>query len=191
MSNKIREIQAVLESAGRANKYRVSFAFPQSVDNKADLKEIDVLAKSAIAPARDIGVIELWNQGRKLVQPGDTTFSNEWSLDFYLSEDHKLRYDFIKWQNACDNFHKNTHSGRPSEVMTSIRLSQLDSQGQETANYTLHNVFPMSVGEVTYGDDSENTVTEFNVSFSYTDFVIGTAEEDDYKLSTPSRQATA
>ncbi len=178
MANKITEISNVLGASGRQNKYKISFAWPSGVEGSSPLNEIDILAKSATAPQRELGVIEVWNQGRKLVIPGDTTFDNSWSLDFYLQENHALRYDMVKWQTACDNFHANIHSGVPGAVTASMKIEQLDSAGNVSAQYTLHNCFPTVVGEVSYGDDSENSPTEFNVTFSYSDWVLGDGETD-------------
>ena len=190
-TNKIRQIESVLGTSGRSNKYRFSFAWPRGLQGNTDLASVDVLAKSATAPERELGVIELWNQGRKHVIPGDTAFSNSWALDFYLGENHSLRYDMMRWQVACDNFHKNMHTGNPSAIFADLRVEQLDSAQKVTAVYTLHNCFPTTVGEVAYGDDSENTPTEFNVTFSFTDFVVGVKEEDDFTLITPTKNDTA
>ena len=190
-TNKIREIESVLNAAGRQNKYRFSFAWPRGLQGDTDLASVDVLAKATTAPEREIGVIELWNQGRKHVIPGDTAFTNSWSVDFYLGENHSLRYDMVKWQVACDNFHKNVHSGNPSAIFADLRVEQLDSAGKTVAQYTLHSCFPTTVGEVSYCDDSENSPTEFNCTFSYTDFVIGTGEEDNFTLINPTRNDTA
>jgi hypothetical protein len=52
--------------------------------------------------------------------------------------------------------------------------------GNPTATYTLHHCFPQNVGEVTYADDTPDTVAEFNVVFSYTDWVLGTSEYSNY-----------
>jgi len=176
----IRELSAVLGSAARANKYRVSFAWPTGVTGEVDLRDADVLAKAAAAPTRELGQIELFNQGRKLIIPGDTTYDNAWSVDFYLTENHQFRYDIIKWMDACDNFQRNTHSGNPRAIYADLRLEQLDSAGNVTAQYTLHNCFPQVVGEVTYGDDTTDTAAEFNVTFSYSDWVTGIAEFSAY-----------
>ena len=189
-TNKIREIGQVLGATARSNKYRLSFAWPAGVSGVSSLQDVDIICKAAVAPQREIGVIELWNQGRKLVIPGDTTFDNSWSVDFYLGENHALRYDMVKWQNACDNFHTNIHSGQPSQVYADLRLEQLDSAGNVSAQYTLHNCFPNVVGELTYGDDSENTPVEFNVTFSYTDWVIGDGETDNYNPTSPTLNPT-
>ena len=96
----------------------------------------------------------------------------------------------VKWQNACDNFHKNIHSGVPAEIYADLRLEQLDSAGNVSAQYTIHNCFPTVVGELSYGDDSENTPVEFNITFSYTDWVLGIGEEDNYTPMTPTLNPT-
>ena len=188
--SKIKEISSILNATARSNKYRLSFTWPSGLTGESDLKEIDIICKAATAPQKEIGVIEVWNQGRKLVLPGDTTFDNAWSVDFYLGEDHKFRYDMIKWQNACDNFHKNIHSGKPEEVFADLKLEQLDSAGNVSAKYTLHGCFPTVVGEISYGDDSENTPVEFNVTFGYSDWVVGDGDEDNFALKVPTGNTT-
>ena len=187
----IRELSAALGSAARANKYRVSFAWPSGVNGEVDLGNIDVLAKSATAPTREIGMIEVFNQGRKLILPGDTTYDNAWAVDFYLTEDHQLRYDMVKWMDACDNFQANKHSGVPTSIFSDLRLEQLDSAGNVTAQYTLHNCFPQSVGEVAYGDDSADTVAEFNITFAYSDWVLGDGEFSDYVATSATKNEIA
>jgi hypothetical protein len=180
MATTIRNLADTLGAGARANKYRVIFSFPPALSGDTALEEVDVLAKSALAPSKEVGQIQLWNQGRKLVIPGDTVYDNTWALDFYLDESHGLRHDFVKWMDAADNFQKNQHSGNPLEVMVDLKVQQLDSMGNPTATYTLHHCFPQNVGEVTYADDTPDTVAEFNVVFSYTDWVLGTSEYSNY-----------
>lgn len=187
----IRELSSVLGASARANKYRVTFAYPSAVTGETSLAEVDVLAKTAIAPQKEIGQIELWNQGRKLIIPGDTTFDNAWAVDFYLTEDHKFRYDLIKWADACDNFQTNTHSGNPTAIFADLRLEQLDSAGNVTAQYTMHNCFPQTIGDVTYGDDTADTPAEFNVVFAYSDWVIGDKETSTYTPTPATKNDTA
>jgi len=187
----IRELSSVLGATARANKYRVTFSFPPSVAGNTSLGDVDVLAKTAVAPQKEIGQIELWNQGRKLIIPGDTSFDNAWSVDFYLTEDHSLRYDLIKWADACDNFQKNKHSGNPRAIFTDLRVEQLDSAGNVTAQYTMHNCFPQTIGDISYGDDSADTPAEFNVVFAYSDWVTGTKEFSDYTIPKATKNDNA
>lgn len=176
----IRDLANVIGPAARASKYRVTFTFPSGVTGVTNLDEVDILAKTATAPGKEIGQIELWNQGRKLIIPGDTAFDGAWSVDFYLSENHSIRYDLLKWMDACDSFQRNRHSGNPTSIFADLRLEQLDSAGNVSAQYTLHNCFPGNVAEVTYGDDSADTVAEFNVTFTYSDWVVGSGEVSNF-----------
>ena len=187
----IRELSSALGAGARANKYRVTFSYPTAVTGETSLDSIDALAKSASAPGKELGQIEVWNQGRKLLLPGDTTFDNAWTVSFYLSENHALRLDIIKWADACDNFQKNKHSGDPSAIFADLRIEQLDSAGKAVATYTLHNCFPQSIGEVSYGDDSSDTIAEFDVTFAYSDWVPGKEDEPKYESINASENENA
>jgi len=187
----INELSSVLGAVGRANKYRVSFTWPTGVQGATNLKDVDTLAKAATAPTRELGQIELWKKGRKLIIPGDTVYDNAWSVDFYLTEDHQLRYDMVKWMNACDNFQKNTHSGDPTQIFAELRVEQLDSAGNVTAQYTLHNAFPQTIGEISWAADSADTPAEFNMIFAYTSWTTGTGEFDTDMPNTPTKNPIA
>jgi len=181
--NKISDLENVLGATGRQNKYRVTLTFPGAVGSNVDAKAIDVLAKSATAPQKEIGVIELWNQGRKLPIPGDTTFDNTWEVSFYLGETHDIRTDLLKWQDACDNFYRNIHTGDPAAIFATVLVEQLDSAMNVTAQYTLYNVWPSVVGEIAYDDSAENSPIELSVTFTYSHWVVGTGDYPDYSNS--------
>ena len=172
MAIKIKELEQVLGSSARQNKYRVSFAFPASVSAVTALDAIDILAKSTEAPQKEIGIIELWNQGRKLPIPGDTTYDNTWTVSFYLPEDHQLRKDMLEWQNKCDNFEENIHIKSPVDVFSDLKVAQLNSQGEVSAEYILHGCWPSVVGPVTFDDSAENSPSEFEITFTYTDWMM-------------------
>lgn len=176
----IRDLANAIGSAARASKYRVTFAFPSGVAGVTNLDEVDVLAKTATAPGKEIGQIELWNQGRKLIIPGDTAFDGAWPVDFYLTENHSIRYDMLRWMDACDSYQRNRHTGNPTSIFADLKVEQLDSAGNVSAQYTLHNCFPSNVAEVSYGDDSADTVAEFNCVFSYSDWVTGSGEASNF-----------
>jgi len=168
----VNKLVDVLGATARANKYRVSFAYPSAVQGKTSLEHIDILAKATNAPTKELGQIELWKNGRKLIIPGDTVFDNAWSVDFYLTEDHQFRKDLIEWGNACDNFSENKHAANPSEIFAELKVEQLNSQGEVTATYILEKCFPQTIGEIAYGADSADTPAEFNVIFAYTSWKV-------------------
>lgn len=176
MANKLAEIKSALGAGARANKYRVNFAVPAAVPVTSNLQNVDALCKASNFPSMTLGQIEVFNQGRKLILPGDTTYTNVWTLTFYNTEDHSLRKDMISWMKAADHFQNNEHSGNPTALMGELSVEQLDSAGNPTAKYTFHNVFVQEVGELAVGDDQVDTIQEFDITFSFTDWVVGDGE---------------
>lgn len=178
MPSTIQNLKAALGAVARPSKYLLHFAQPSVVSAYGNLSEAFLLCKASTFPGKTVGMIEVYNQGRKLPLPGDTTFTNSWTLSFYQTEDHAIRRDFISWMQACDNFQANLHSGDPAQVLAEMGVSQLDSAGNITATYTFHNVFPSDLGEISLGADQTDTAEEFDVTFTFSDWVVGTSELD-------------
>ena len=173
MANVINELKSALGAGARPSKYRVTLSFPGAVSTSSNQRNISVLAKAASFPSMTIGVIEVFNQGRKLPLPGDTTFTNSWNVTFYNTEDHNIRRDFVAWMASIDHYQDNKHSGVPASLMVDASVVQLDSAGNETAKYTFHNLFPSEVAEITLGADTTDAVQEFDVTFTFSDWVVG------------------
>lgn len=173
MANVINELKSALGAGARPSKYRVTLSFPGAVPTSSNQRNISVLAKAASFPSMTIGVIEVFNQGRKLPLPGDTTFTNTWNVTFYNTEDHNIRRDFVAWMASIDHYQDNKHSGVPASLMVDASVVQLDSAGNETAKYTFHNLFPSEVAEITLGADTIDAVQEFDVTFTFSDWVVG------------------
>ena len=173
MANVINELKSALGAGARPSKYRVTISFPGGVSTSSNQRNISVLAKATSFPSMTIGVIEVFNQGRKLPLPGDTTFTNTWNVTFYNTEDHNIRRDFVAWMASIDHYQDNKHSGVPASLMVDASVVQLDSAGNETAKYTFHNLFPSEVAEITLGADTIDAVQEFDVTFTFSDWVVG------------------
>jgi len=178
MPSTIEDLKTALGQLARPSKYKLFFTLPVVVQKDFNESNIDLFCLTTEFPGKTIGQIELWNQGRKLIIPGDTTFANTWNVTFYNNEEHSIRVMFASWMKACDNFQENIHTGVPSNVMTNMRVAQLDSAGAETAIYTFHNVFPQDMAAVSIGDDQQDAVEQFDVTFSFTDWVVGTEAQD-------------
>lgn len=174
MANKLAELKHALGSAARASKYRVNFSVPSAVPTISDLNKVDTLCKASSFPSMTIGQIAVYSQGRKLVIPGDTTYTNAWTLTFYATEDHAIRKDMIAWMKAADHFQNNTHSGNPNSVLGELSVEQLDSAGNPTVRYTFHNVFVSEISDIALSDETQDTAMEFDVTFTFSDWVVGT-----------------
>ena len=58
-----------------------------------------------------------------------------------------------------------------SMYQTDINIWQLGNNNQKVKGYKLQNAFPSSIGIVTLDDGDENTLSEFSVTLSYSEFV--------------------
>ena len=181
MTNRISEIKAKIGAGARPNKYRVYITFPQNLDVGSTNLENDaaILCKGSSVPDKTIGTIEVFNQGRKYNLPGDTTFTGTWQCTIYNTEEHNLRRAFLAWQKALDHAQTGTHTGNPSSLQTTMRVAQLDSAENETVVYEMHNVYPTQVDTIAFDASTNDTVEEYGVTFSYSDWVIGDDEDND------------
>ena len=83
----------------RANKYLVEIVPPrggevavagQSNVDLSDPGKIVAFCKGTSVPSREMGIAEVWIQGRKIPIPGDAQFAGTWDLTFYNDQDHDL-----------------------------------------------------------------------------------------------------
>jgi len=58
-----------------------------------------------------------------------------------------------------------------AKYQTDINIWQLSNTGSKVYGYKLQNAFPTSLGAVTLDDSSSNELTEFTVTFSFSEFV--------------------
>ena len=54
---------------------------------------------------------------------------------------------------------------------TEINIWQLDAQGNKVYGYQLQNAFPSGLGTVELDEGQENTLSEFSIDFSYSEFI--------------------
>jgi hypothetical protein len=160
----INDMKNAIQGGARSNKYRVY------IERVGDSKTADLLCKSSSFPGKTIGEIEVWNQGRKLIIPGDTSFTNEWTLSFYNTEDHQLRLNIIEWMKQIDNFSENTHASNLNDITSIMKVYQINNDGSEGQGYQFFNVFPKDIGEITVEDETADAIQEFDVTFSFSEW---------------------
>lgn len=166
MANTIAELKAAIGAGARVAKFKITMPTVTGAPG-VSFPGATLLCKSASLPDVRLGTTDVWMQGRKLPIPGDTEYTNNWTLDFYNTLTHDLRNDFVKWMVAIDDFHKNVRKCSIADVMVDLVVSQLGCDGEITAEYTLHNCFPSDVAEVTLDASQINQIQEFRVTFTY------------------------
>lgn len=190
MSNKVEEIKRVLKGGSKATKYRIKMSFPQEVEHKLELQDINVLCKATSFPSVQIGQIEVYNAGRKCPIPGDTSYDTTWTTTMYVDNAHQIRKDILNWQKAIDNFQANTHSGEPGKLFVEMSVSQLDSLEKEVVEYTFKDVWPQTIGEISIGADQIDTLEEFDITWSYSSWLIASQNGTQFNMPMDGKVAS-
>lgn len=156
----------------RQNKFLAKLTTPPGISVNTD--EILAFCKGASIPSREMGIAEVYIQGRKIPIPGDAQFAGTWDLTFYNDQTHNLRKQLEQWVEYMDSYtlHRREFSGDAywADKMT---ISQLDAQNQlvENASWEFYHVFPSAISQVDFGADQNDSVSEFTVTFTYANYI--------------------
>jgi len=165
------DLKTNLGMGARGNKYKVMIAAP--VGNSDDAI-IDTICKGASIPAKTMGQIEVWNQGRKLIIAGDAQFENTWSLTFWNTQDLSLRNSFDDWITFIDSVETNTRGAvEHKDYMTEgAKVQQLSATDNSVvATYEFKNLWPTNISSIELADDAVDAITEFTVDFAYSHWI--------------------
>lgn len=170
----------VIGDGARPSKFEcyIHFVYPPLFAAKDD---IYAHVKTSQFPGKSHEVIDIKFKGRSIPVKGQTKYDNTWSCTFYLSQDHKLKKAFEDWIESIDQTHnikRLTNDVQSAQAansalgyVTNMQIAQMDFHGyQQTAVYTLYNVFPKSVSAVDVDYSATGQIMEFTVEFSYSHF---------------------
>ena len=170
-STPLQMLKTKLGAGARPNRYRVSLS---AKVGPTDDVLIDTLCKGSSIPAKTIGTIEVFNQGRKLLLAGDVEFENTWELNFWDTEDHSIRRAFDTWLTYIDDIenHKRSWDKNADYTTEKAKVEQLSTKDNSVkATYEFRNMFPTSIASIEVADESNNTVEEFSVTMTYSHWI--------------------
>ena len=167
----LQELKTTLSMGARGNKYKIMLAAPVGA---TDDFLIDTVGKGGAIPAKTMGTIDIWTQGRKLVVAGDATYENAWALTFWNTQDMALRQGFDDWLLFIDNMETHsrgahTHTDYMTEGAQIWQLNTTDNSVM--AVYNFYNLWPTGISAIDMADDQQDTITEFTVDFAYSHWV--------------------
>jgi hypothetical protein len=169
----ISQFKAALRGGGaRSNRFEVLVSFPAYAGTAEDIRKTPFLCMSTQLPGSTLGVIEQPFRGRQLKLPGDRVF-DEIELTFVNDTDFALRNAFERWHNAINAYNSNTGFSAPDDTMSSVTLYQLDNQDNRIKEYTLLMAWPTVVAPIEVGQDQNNQIEQFAVTFAYSDIQNG------------------
>ena len=190
----LRDFKSKLAGGGaRPNLFEASInSFPTAIseawDNSSEAEggAFKFLCKSTALPASNLGSIEIPFRGRTLKVAGDRTF-DDWTVTIINDEDFRLRTAFERWSNVMSQLDDATGVTNPTSYMTDAFIQQLGrgpEPGSATNNggnsailrsYKFFDVFPVTVGEIALSYDTTDALEEFDVTFRYQYFTVGSS----------------
>jgi hypothetical protein len=154
---------------------------------------MNVLCQSAGLPERNINVTEMWHKGRRYVVRGETDYISEYEISIVDDSKMEIRQMFDTWlalvddsrpnpmhpegsyeidiSNRIQNFASKFPGDKSCRYQLDINIWQMDRKNNPVYGYKLQNAFPKSVGIVTLEDGDENTLSEFSVTFAFSEFL--------------------
>jgi len=179
----------------RKNKYLLEIPIPG-----IDGGKINVLARSAGLPERSIQSTQIFHKGRMYNVRGETDYGGSYEVSIVDDSDMFIRRKFDDWltlvddssngrvnhssyelgvKSALDRILNNGKStaandfylGETQLYQTDINIWQLSGNNDKIYGYKLQNAFPAQLGIVTLDDGDQNTLSEFSVNFSFSEFV--------------------
>ena len=190
----LRDFKSKLAGGGaRPNLFEASInSFPTAIqdawDNSSEAEggAFKFLCKSTALPASNLGSIEIPFRGRTLKVAGDRTF-DDWTVTIINDEDFRLRTAFERWSNVMSQLDDATGVTNPTSYMTDAFIQQL-GRGPEVGaasnnggnssilrSYKFFDVFPVTVGEIALSYDTTDALEEFDVTFRYQYFTVGSS----------------
>ena len=153
----------LIGGGARPNLFKVAITnWPMATNPGNEL--FSFMCKMASLPVSTMASIEVPFRGRKLMVAGDRTF-DPWSITVINDNDFKIRNAFEEWMNGLNDHVENTGAMNPSDYDATMRVIQLDKQGNDIREYQIHGVFPTSLSAMELDYGAESTIGEFTVEF--------------------------
>jgi len=150
----------------RPTLFQVTLATPFGAAAGA-LEKFTFTCKSTSVPAATISPIDIGYFGRKIHLAGDRNFA-DWSVVIMNDEDFLVRNMFEQWSNLINSFVGNqTTLTNNTYKSTDALVTQYGKDGTIIKNYSFVGIFPLTVDPMGLSWDSQNSIQEFGVTFSY------------------------
>lgn len=170
----VTDLKNLLKASVKPNNYRVELNIKAPVENFQS-SQFNLLVKSTTMPERRINPTEVWYRGRKLILRSEQENSGDWECTVIDTEAMTLRKSMNKWLEQVDSLR--SKMSNYDDYMVTAKIFQLDVQGNPVYGVQLNHVFISSLGSINFDDSSNDQLTEFSVTFSYSE-IQSLYEED-------------
>lgn len=157
----------------RQHKWSVLVNFPDFAGNNDNVRQASLLARTAATPASNLGVIEVPWGGRVLPLPGDRTYE-EFTVTFIGVNDMNVRNAFERWSENINGSQSNTGIVNPEDFVKDIQFDLMNINDEIVKTYNLKDAFPSVVGGMDMDAGSQDSFSEFTVTFRYINYESNT-----------------
>lgn len=164
-------LERTLGDGARSTNFQVEFHMDSSY---SILNSKSILIKSTALPTRTHQIIDFKYRGKSIPLRGQTKYSQTWECTFYITEQHDVRKSLEKIMDSLDNmtYYKTNNSKTLSSYDNTVSIFQTDHNDETSVKYTLHNVFPIEIGAITYDSSQVGVIAEMSVTFAYSYYEV-------------------
>ena len=156
----------------RPNLFKVKI--DNSIDGSLSFKNNEaILVKAAQIPGSTIAALPVNYVGRPIKYAGFRTFDN-WTTTIINDDDFSMRNKVMEWMRTIsgqlDGERNESYGGYATPTGQyfegSATVTQVNKDGVDGQSYTINNIWPTNLGEITLGWDSD-AIEEYSVEWCY------------------------
>lgn len=176
----LREFRQLVGDAARPYLFEIDIPMVTTGDIN-DVKTITCLARSTNLPRYTIEDVPFEFQKSTFHMGGRAKFDT-WQVTFLADSYHKLRNRLLTWQSVIFDPARQVGYSSSSYKKDDVTIKQLDRTGSVVTSYTFMGMYPSEVGEIQL-DQGNTAVEEFNVTFTYDYYIMGSQSANEVKYS--------
>jgi hypothetical protein len=154
-------------------RYAVLITPPDKISNQVRQYDrlVSMSCKEATLPERAFATTEDRRGKPNIIKMPYDMIYDDVTFTFYLSNNMKERIFFEEWMNAM--YDKKTNSFEYYDnYISEVKVMKLDFSNSIVRTYILHEVYPVSLGDVSLSYDAESSFSTFTVTFTYKDWTV-------------------
>lgn len=180
----------VIGDAARTSKF--NFILPPLNGNSEITNAITYGVKSLTLPKMEHTPIQIMHKGRPIPIRGTTKFSQQFTVTFYMHENHIVKRFFESWMAMIEQRHYYYDPRKQERIQRKLQgvesdalpdymtwynvdawIEQRNFDGDlPTAVYEIKNVFPINVEPPSYDYSSVGQIAEQTVTFAYSHYTL-------------------
>ena len=157
---RLESFRGAVKDGARPNRFLLTINSPSG---NSDV--ITYLVKSAVLPGRTIGDVEMNWQGMKVKVAGDPTF-NDFSVTFINDYAFEAKNMIEAWLELIAKMDTNERTDQ-TEYKKDLKMQQLGRKGEVIKTYWLIGAYPGDMADVDMSMESNDTISDFSVTFKY------------------------